>query len=158
MDDVPVFKCRVCHAVISNPVWSLDRNSQQYSTGEVDGQDLTIITMLVSQEMFRYDSLDCWHVHEPTIVKELKLKTTYPDSAPITPCSRCGTSVDRYQPHISYTTMAMNLREMPDGWDAEVLDSQEFAVLCRECERSDAPDAVTEASIPEENQQERARV
>jgi hypothetical protein len=157
MYDAPAFKCTVCHADIINPTWCLNRNTQKFGTGLVDGLERVTITMLDSSEMFRYDSVDCWKVHEPSIAKELKLKSTYPDSSSITPCCRCGLSVDRYQPHVSYSVMAANLTETPDGWDAEVLNDREFAVLCPRCEQPDAPAIDAKVSIPEESQQHRAR-
>jgi hypothetical protein len=97
-------------------------------------------------------------VHEPTIVKELKLKSTYPDSSLITPCCRCGSLVDRYKVHVSYSVMAANLTVTPNGWDAEVLNDREFAVLCPRCEQPDAPITDAKVSIPEESQQFGARI
>jgi hypothetical protein len=153
MYDAPAFKCTVCHAAITNVTWSLDRNTQKFGTGLVDGLERVSITMLDSSEMFRYDSVDCWVVHEPTIVKELNLKSTYPDPSSITPCSRCGSPVDRYQVHVSYSVMAVNLTETPNGWEAEVLNDREFAVLCQRCEQPDALVTDAKVSIPEESQQ-----
>jgi len=153
MDDTPIFKCWVCHEVIANPTWDLSRNVQKFGTDIWEGKARETINTLLSQQMFVYDSQECWHLHEPAVASELKLKTTHPSSSPFTPCCRCGTAVDRSLPHISYAITAMNLQEAPDGWLGEVIDSKEFAVLCRDCEEPDEPAA--EAVAEYENQTER---
>jgi hypothetical protein len=140
MNDTLIFKCIYCHKVITNPSWSLDRNTQKYATIEMDGKTINSINIHLSQEMFQYDSKICWLAHEPSIVKELKLKTTYPHTTPLsTPCSRCGDSVDRKLTHISYTINAMNLEETSKGCIGHFVEGDEFAVLCPNCEESDLP-------------------
>ena len=140
MNDTLISKCIYCHQVISNPRWSLDRNIQKYSTIEMDGKTINSINVHLSQEMFVYDSKVCWHAHEPSIVKELKLNTTYPNSTHIsTPCCRCGHPVNRKMTHISYSINAMNLEETTESYIGHFVESDEFAVLCPNCEESDLP-------------------
>lgn len=153
MDEV--FRCCVCHDIIFNPTWSLDRNTQTYGTGMREGKVCEIISITSSQEMFRYDSHDCWKAHEPAIAEELKLKTTYPLHTAMTPCCRCGDPVNRSQPHVSYAIMVANLQDAADGWIADVLSNDEFAVLCMNCEEPDEPQA--EATAEFQDQDERAR-
>lgn len=155
MEDSPVFRCCVCHEAINGTTWSLDHNTQKYGIDMLDGKPREIITITSSQEMFRYDSQDCWQAHESVIAEELKLMTTYPPATPMTPCCRCGAPVDRAMPHVSYAIMAMSLQDAPDGWIADVLSDKEFAVLCPECEEPDPPEA--EASMEFQNQDERAQ-
>lgn len=106
---------------------------------------------LLAQEMFRYDSQDCRASQEPHIVSQLQLKTTYPSSGAIVPCSRCGSPVDRALPCISYAYMEEDLDVA--RLIATVIDETELAILCRDCEEPDEPaaQAVTEF----QNQQER---
>ena len=155
MDDSPVFRCCVCHDIIINPTWSLDRNTQQYGSDTWEGMVRETINIMMSQEMFRYDSKGCWEVHEPSITQELKLKTTYPLSTPMTPCCRCGDPVNRSQAHVSYAITCMELQDAPEGWIADVLSDKEFAVLCPECEEPDEPQA--EATAEFQDQDERIR-
>lgn len=157
MNNTPVFRCCVCHEVIANPRWSLDRNTQKYRTIEMDGKTLNAINIAFSQEMFIYDSQSCWKAHEPTIVKEMKLKTTYPPSTPLmTSCCRCGDPVDRTKSHVSYAINAMNMEETEDSWIGHFVEGDEFAVLCPNCEEPDAPEP--EAAAETADDQERARV
>lgn len=156
MNDALVFKCIYCLEVITNPSWSLDRNTQKYGTIEMDGKTLNSINIQFSQEMFRYDGQPCWKAHEPSIVKEMKLKTTYPPtSPPMTACCRCGDPVDRMLSHISYAINAMNMEETPDGWIGHFVEGDEFAVLCPNCEEPDAAESETAAET--ENNYESAR-
>jgi hypothetical protein len=144
MNESPIFRCCVCHGIIRNPTWSMDHNTQKYGTDMREGQVCQTIRITSSQEMFRYDSQNCWLVHEPAIAQELKLKTTYPPATPMTLCCRCGAPVNRTQPHVSYAIMAMSLQDAPEGWIADVLSDKEFAVLCPECEEPDEAEATAE--------------
>jgi hypothetical protein len=108
---------------------------------------------LLAQEMFRYDSQDCRASQEPHIVAQLQLKTTYPSSGAVVPCSRCGASVDRALPYVSYAYMEEDLDV--DRLVATVIDETELAVLCRDCEEPDEPTA--QAVAAHEDQQERTR-
>jgi hypothetical protein len=69
MSQLYVFKCSICHCPIGKPYISLDRRTERHSTKTVH--------ILLSQEMFRYESQDCRASQEPHIVAELQLKTTY---------------------------------------------------------------------------------
>jgi hypothetical protein len=102
--------------------------------------------------MFRYDSQDCRAVHEPQIVAELKLKTTHPGSEPLTPCSRCSAPVDRTLPHVSYSY----LEGILTNGNITVTDDIELAVLCRDCEEPDEPDAQTAAAVIGQPERSRA--
>ncbi len=155
MSDECVFRCRICHEVIGKPYISLDRSTQRYGRRFWKGKSQTAVTILASQEMFRYDSQDCWLLHRPQVVAELQLKTTYPSGATLVPCSRCGAQVDRTLPHISYSVVEMDLAETPKGLVGTVLDDKELAVLCRDCEEPDEPSAEAAAEI--QHRQERAR-
>lgn len=145
-------RCHVCHDVIDQPYISLDRQTQKYGTRLWQGQPQATITVLNCQEMFRYDSQDCRALHEPHIVAELKLKTSHPDSAPVTPCCRCAAPVDRTLPHVSYSYLEGN---MNDGHVTDITDSTELAVLCQACEAPDEP--VTQVAVAANNQPERSR-
>lgn len=87
MSDECVFRCRICHQVISKPFISLDRRTQRYGQRSWKGKPQTAVTMLESLELFRYDSQDCWHFHGPQVVAELQLKTNYPPARPWRPAA-----------------------------------------------------------------------
>ena len=142
MTTTTALRCHVCRDVIGQPYISLDRKTQRYGASELQGQSLIAISVLECQEMFRYDSHPCRAQHEPHIVAELKLKTCYPDSALLTPCSRCSAPVDRTLPHVSYNYLEGELHGLTI---TKVLDSTELAVLCRTCEEPDEP--VTQATV-----------
>ena len=141
-----VFRCSICHCPIGKPYISLDRRTERHSTKTVH--------VLLSQEMFRYESQDCRASQEPHIVAELQLKTTYPGNAAITPCSRCGAPVDRTLPHISYTYMEADLDVQ--RMVATVIDANELAVLCRDCEEPDEPAAEAVAELEDQHERTRA--
>ena len=140
-----VFRCSICHNAIGKPYISLVRRIERHTAKTVQ--------TLLAQEMFRYDSQDCRALQEPHIVVQLQLKTTYPSSGSIVPCSRCGSPVDRALPCISYAYVEEDLDV--ERLVATVIDETELAILCRDCEEPDEPAA--EAVAEHEDQQERAR-
>jgi hypothetical protein len=146
-------RCRVCHQAIGMQYISFDRRIQKYGVTMWQGERRPTITVLLAQEMFRYDCQDCRAVHEQQIVAELKLKTTHPGSGPVTPCSRCTAPVDRSLPHVSYSYLE---GEMTDWVISKVTDDTELAVLCSDCEEPDEPlsDAAVAMDI---HQPERSR-
>ncbi len=149
-----VFRCRMCHQVIGKPYISLDRRTERWSMGLHDGKVMPVVTVTAAQELFRYDSPDCRKIHEPQVIAELQIKTTYPDSSgSVVPCSRCGSSVDRSLPHVSYGYLETELDAQ--GMVVTVIDETELAVLCRDCEEPDGPQ--DEAAAVASDQQERTR-
>jgi hypothetical protein len=149
-----VFRCRVCHQVISSPYISLDRRTQQYSTALWKGKPRTTVNILTAQELFQYDGQACRALDEPMVVAELQLKTTHPSNESVVPCSRCATQVDRALPHVSYVYLEVEMNAQ--GEIAKVIDDTELAVLCRECEESDQPLAEAAADIHEHEERTRA--
>lgn len=153
-----IFRCRTCQQIVGNPHVTLDRNTQQYTTGMRKGKLMNCIKVLYAQEMFRYDSQTCRAQHEPQVVAELKLQTTYPSHKSPTPCCRCGAPVDRTQPHISYGYLEANTVQTATGEEEQMVDDVELAVLCPDCEAPDlAPAEVAETCADIHEQQERAR-
>jgi len=155
MDKSNVFRCTICHGVIGKPYIGLDRRTQRYEQGSWKGKLQTVVTTLDALEMFRYDSPDCWQLHQPQVVAELQLISTYPSGATVVPCSRCGAPVDRKLPHISYAVVEMELSETSRGLTGKVIDDKELAVLCRDCEEPDEPSAEVGAEL--QHQEERTR-
>ena len=147
-----VLRCVVCHNVIGKPYISLDRRTQMHATAVIDDTLREIIKVIQAHELFRYDDQGCRNVHEPKIVAELKLKSTYPGTGTTAPCSRCSAMVDRRLPHVSYSFMEA---EMESWVVTKVIDDTELAVLCRECEEPDEP--VTQAAAAVIDQPERSR-
>lgn len=152
MSQPSTLRCRVCKNVIGQPYISLDRQTQKYGTWLWQRQPQGTVTVLECQEMFRYDSQDCRALHEPHIVADLKLKTTHPDSGPVTPCSRCAAPVERTLPHVSYIYLEGTLT----GENMTVTDSTELAVLCRDCEEPDEPATQTAAAVIDQPERSRA--
>jgi hypothetical protein len=153
MKKEPVLRCRVCHQVIGKPYIGFDRRTQRHSTEVWQGKPRPTIHVLEAQEMFRYNSQHCRSLQEPQIIAELQLKTTYPsNSADVVPCSRCGATVDRNLPHVSYCFLEA---EMENWIMTKVVDDTELAVLCNACEEPDQP--ATQAAIAPTHQRERSR-
>ena len=152
MDKLPVLRCRVCHQVIGKPYISFDRRTQRHATDTWQGRPRPTIKILTAQEIFRYDSQDCKSLQLPQIVAELQLKTTYPGSGQIVPCSRCAAPVDRNLPHVSYSFLE---GEMEDWTISNVVGDTELAVLCGECEEPDAP--AKQAAVAKTQEREGSR-
>ena len=155
MNEAPVFQCQVCKDFFTNPYVSLSRNIQHHGSDIWEGKVRKTINIALSQEMFRYGGQDCWKLHAPTVAAELKLKTTYPPSGSNVPCCRCGRPVDCSLPHISYAMTEMNMEYGADDWIGHVVEDEEFAILCRECE--EPSDSAAEAADELEEQNERTR-
>jgi hypothetical protein len=155
MDDAPVFQCYVCKNLFTNPYVSLSRSTQHHGTDLWQGKVRKTINIEVSQEMFRYDSQDCWKLHAPAVAAKLKLKATYPPSGS-NACCRCGRPVNRSLPHISYAMTEMNMQFSSGDWVGHVVKDKEFAILCLECEEPGEPAAEAADELEEQNERTRA--
>lgn len=152
MDELPVFQCQVCKIVFTNPYVSLSRNTQHHGSDICEGKVRETINIVLSQEMFRYDSQDCWKLHAPSLAAELQLKATYPPSGPNPPCCRCGRPVDRSLPHISYAMTEMSMKYGAGDWIGHVVKDNEFAVLCPQCEEPVELQAQAQDKLEEQNE------
>ena len=148
MSESDIFRCRTCQQIVGNPHVTLDRNTQQFTTRMHQGKLQFCIEVLSAQEMFRYGSQTCRAQHEPQVVAELKLTSTYPSHQSPTPCCRCGAPVDRTQPHVSYGYLEANTVQTATGEEEQMVDDVELAVLCPDCEAPEmAPAEVAEFTI-----------
>jgi hypothetical protein len=146
MNGNAIFRCRACQQIVGSHHVTLDRNTQQFTTKMHEGKLWNCIVRLTAQELFRYCDQDCRAQHEPQVVAELELKTTYPSNQSPTPCCRCGAPVDRTQPHVSYGYLEANAVQTATGEEDQVVGDVELAVLCPDCEAPDvAPAAAAEA-------------
>jgi hypothetical protein len=159
MNGDAVFRCRACQQLVGNPHVTLDRNTQQFTIQTHEGKRWNCIVRLTAQEMFRYGGGQaCRAQHEPQVVAELELQTTYPSHHSPTPCCRCGAPVDRAQPHVSYGYLEANTVQTATGEEDQVVGDIELAMLCPDCEAPDvAPDAAAEAFDDVQEQEENTR-
>lgn len=123
-----------------------------HTTEVIDHRLRETIKVIQAQELFRYDDQGCRYVHEPQIVAELKLKSTYPGTGSTAPCSRCGATVDRRLPHVSYGFMEA---EMESWVVTKVIDDTELAILCNDCEEPNRP--VAQATVAFADMKEHSR-
>lgn len=138
----PLFSCSVCQKAIGNPHLCFDRRIEKLAVMQHDGKPVTSIHIAQRDTLFMYCSHECWQAHLPDIAAALELKHTYPASSFVSPCCRCGMSVNRTHPYICYSISEMEL----DGDDVLIghcLDDHDFAILCRDCEEPDLPAAET---------------
>ena len=134
MSAYPVFQCLICQQVPQQPQWSLERRVQSYTVEMLQGEPRCAVHVLDASDMFVYDRQSCWQVHEPVVIAALQLKTSYPvDEIPCS-CCRCGRSVERRLPHVSYVVLCMHVSFSATGGVADVLSDEELAVLCPDCE------------------------
>ncbi len=127
------FKCHICHEAFLSPLRSLDRRVQQQSLAEVDGAIQQTLHIHQSEDVYQYDSRACRTAHEPTVIAQLKLKSPYPGSGTVVPCSRCGDPVNRTSPHVSYAWITLEFQGSTGMVDRCTGDT-ELAVLCKACE------------------------
>lgn len=137
----PIFHCTICHQPAENPYLCLDRRVEKVSVVARDGKPVTTIKIAVCQTMFIYCSHRCWQIHQPSVASDLLLQSAYPHFSFVTPCSRCGASVDRKQNYVNYSISEMNLMGVEPYLSAQCIDDHDFAVLCRNCEEADLPKA-----------------
>ena len=64
MSESDIFRCRTCQQIVGNPYMTLDRNTQQFTTGRRKGKRQDCIQFLSVQEMFRSGSQACRAQHE----------------------------------------------------------------------------------------------
>lgn len=127
------FKCHVCNEAFFSPLRSLDRRVQQQSLAEVDGKIQETLHVHQSEDVYQYDSKACRTTHEPAVITQLKLKSTYPSSGTVVPCSRCGDPVSRTSPHVSYAWVTLEFQDST-SMIGHCTGDTELAVLCRRCE------------------------
>jgi hypothetical protein len=134
MDELPVFTCYCCHLHTGNPHTSLDRRVVRRIRGAPNETAPVTLEVIEAQELFTYCTVACWNGHEPVIRSDLQLKSTYPVDGTAIPCSRCGAPIVRATPHVVYAVCTMRLRDAPDAYIGEVLQDDDYACLCSDCE------------------------
>lgn len=127
------FKCHVCNGAFFSPLRSLERRIQQQSLEEVGGKTQETLHIHQSEDVYQYDSKACRATHAPAVIAQLKLKSTYPSSGTVVPCSRCGYPLTRISLHVSYAWVTLEFRDST-GMTGHCTGDTELAVLCRRCE------------------------
>lgn len=145
------FKCHVCNEAFFSPLRSLDRRVQQQSLAEANGKIQGTLHVHQSEDVYQYDSKACRTMHEPVVIAQLKLKSTYPSSGTVVPCNRCGDPVNRTSPHVSYAWVTLEFQDST-GMIGHCTGDTELAVLCKECE---APGGDAEAVERTKRERER---
>lgn len=136
------FICEVCGGQVQGPLISLDRRIEKLTPSDPGSQTPGSLFISSSESLHHYCSHSCWQTHEPEVSAALKLSTVYPASGLVTPCSRCGTLVQRDSPYVCYALSEI-LLEGEDTPIGHCVDDQDFAVLCNDCE---PPGPLAEAS------------
>lgn len=128
-----IFECHVCDGNFMTPLRTLDRRVLSESLAEVNGEIQRTHHIHVAEDIYQYDSKACRTAHEPIVIAQLKIKSPYPGSGTVVPCSRCGAPVDRTSPHVSYAWVTLEFRDDQDIIGHCTGDT-ELAVLCKQCE------------------------
>ena len=110
-----------------------------------------VATVLDAETLQDFCNRDCWQKCEPDVRSAWRLKSTFNNDVPITPCCRCGTAIDRRQPHV---TLGLSDEELLPGnfVSATTYDSWDYAVLCMNCGTRESiatsTDTTVEALVP----------
>ena len=105
----PEFRCAVCGETVGDSFVSLDRRTESLATSKQDGKVTTTLNISCCQTMFIYCSNPCWDAHAPAVAAQLQVENPTPDPVLITPCSRCGSPVNRTAPYLNYSVPELKL-------------------------------------------------
>lgn len=83
-------------------------------------------------------SIGCWEDMADSMVSALQLKTPFPGTGPVVPCSRCGDPVDKAKAHVAYVVLDIEVKDAPWLSSGHVYWQRVLAVLCLNCESPDA--------------------
>jgi hypothetical protein len=120
------FKCAACNEPLPLQHLSFDQRVELHSPGQCSILDDTCLILLCGYS--------CWKVCEADLAAMLELKETYPSSAQITHCCRCGRQIDRKAPYVAYAITELCVDYTASAPMADMIDDTEFAVLCTQCE------------------------
>jgi hypothetical protein len=113
-----------------------------------DGKPKATEQVLSSDMQPAWCSIGCWEEMADALIAALALKTPFPGSRPVVPCSRCGEPVDNTKPHVAYVVLDIEVQDAPWAATAKVHWSRLLAVLCWECEAPDGHQAAIGLNDP----------
>ena len=141
-------QCAVCALTLSPRYVAFVRRVRRLVYQSSEGKPKVTEQVLSSDLQPAWCSIGCWTDMADSVIAALVLKTPFPGSGPVVPCSRCGDLVDNTKPHVAYVVLDIEVKNAPWATTAKVHSSRLLAVLCWECEGPDGHQVGVALDVP----------
>lgn len=135
MDTFDYGSCHHCGTPLLAHYWCLDRNIEQISYSDNDGEVLATINVIESVGLMLACGAECADSMVASAMAERGYKWLHPGDGPVEPCAKCGKPVVLTSPHVAYLLMSGTEVCTPGTVVFEVDHGDVVAILCLGCEQ-----------------------